>query len=54
MSNSDAERPRLAEEEDEAPSKGPNLVLIYSLLGLALIIATVVAAFIVFPFYQRR
>lgn len=41
-------------DDDDQPSKGPNLVLIYSLLGLALLIAIVVAAFIVLPFYQRR
>jgi len=41
------------EEEDE-PSKGPNLVLIYSLIALALVSAIAVALLIVFPFYFRR
>jgi hypothetical protein len=41
------------QEEDEA-SKGPNLTLIYSLLGAALLIATGLAALIVLPFYRRH
>ncbi|HUD57747.1 MAG TPA: hypothetical protein VMR02_21135 [Terracidiphilus sp.] len=40
-------------QEDEA-SKGPNLTLIYSLLGAALLIATGLAALIVLPFYHRH
>lgn len=39
--------------EDEAPS-GPNLVLIYGLIGLALLAAMVIAGFIVLPFYHRH
>jgi hypothetical protein len=35
-------------------SRGPNLVLIYSLIGLALIAAIGFAALIVLPFYNRR
>jgi hypothetical protein len=42
-----------AEEGDE-PSKGPNLTLIYSLLGAALLIAMGLAALIVLPFYRRH
>jgi hypothetical protein len=41
-------------EEDDEPSKGPNLVLIYSLLGAALLIAMGLAVLIVLPFYHRR
>lgn len=41
-------------EEDDAPSKGPNLVLIYSLIALALLAAIGFAALIVLPFYNRR
>jgi hypothetical protein len=48
-----SESPERAEEEDE-PSKGPNLVLIYSLLGMALLAAMAIAVLIVFPFYHRR
>ena len=42
-----------ANEQDD-PSKGPNLVLIYSLIALALVSAIAVALLIVFPFYLRR
>ena len=41
-------------DQDEAPSTGPNLVLIYSLIALALVAAIAVALMIVFPFYLRR
>jgi hypothetical protein len=40
--------------EDDEPSKGPNLTLIYSLLGAALLIATGLATLIVLPFYHRH
>jgi hypothetical protein len=40
-------------EEDE-PSKGPNLVLIYSLLAAAFIAAVAISVLIVLPFYHRR
>jgi hypothetical protein len=42
-----------ADPEDE-PSQGPNLVLIYSLIALALAVAIGFAMMIVFPFYLRR
>jgi hypothetical protein len=41
------------QSEDE-PSKGPNLVLLYSLLIVALLLATGFAALIVLPFYHRH
>ena len=43
-------------EREDAPasSKGPNLVLLYSLLGLALLAALAIAGLIVMPFYHRR
>lgn len=47
-SNGDEENP------DETPAQGPNLVLLYSLIGLALVAAIVFAMMIVLPFYQRR
>jgi hypothetical protein len=53
MSNKDPGGQERMEEEDE-PSKGPNLVLIYSLLGAALLIAMGLAVLIVLPFYHRR
>ena len=40
--------------QDDAPNSGPNLVLIYSLIALALLGAIAIAAFIVFPFYIHR
>jgi hypothetical protein len=42
------------QEEEDEPSKGPNLVLIYSLLGAALLVAMGLAVLIVLPFYHRR
>ncbi len=41
-------------EPEEAPSKGPNLVLLYSLIAAALVAAIVFALLIVRPFYLRR
>ncbi|MGD1063751.1 MAG: hypothetical protein ABR860_10870 [Terracidiphilus sp.] len=35
-------------------SQGPNLVLLYSLIALALAVAIGLAALIVLPFYQHR
>lgn len=40
--------------EPDEPSTGINLTLIYSLLAVALIAATVIALFIVLPFYRRH
>jgi len=40
--------------EEEEPSQGPNLVLLYSLIALALVAAIGFAMTIVFPFYIRR
>ena len=37
----------------EAESRGPNLILIYSLIGLAFLAAMAAAALIVLPFYRR-
>lgn len=36
------------------PSGGPNLVVLYSLIAAALLVAIGLAALIVLPFYQRR
>jgi hypothetical protein len=41
-------------EEEDGHGKGPNLVLIYGLLVLALAAAIGLALMIVFPFYHRR
>lgn len=41
------------QQESEPESSGPNLVLLYSLIALALVTAIVLAALIVLPFYRR-
>jgi hypothetical protein len=48
----DPERTQKDEPEEEK-SSGPNLVLLYSLIALALIVAMGLAVLIVFPFYRR-
>lgn len=52
----DAERPETGKEESpgDEPSQGPNLVLLYSLIALAMAVAIGLAALIVRPFYLRR
>jgi hypothetical protein len=40
--------------DGDEPSRGPNLVLLYSLIALALAVAIGLAVLIVLPFYQRR
>jgi hypothetical protein len=54
MNSPDPVAPKPAGEDEAQESKGPNLTLIFSLLGLALLIAIALAVFIVLPFYQRR
>ncbi|HUB30671.1 MAG TPA: hypothetical protein VL967_13285 [Terracidiphilus sp.] len=39
-------------QDDRAP--GPNLTLLYSLVGIALLAAIAIATFIVLPFYRHR
>ena len=41
-------------DQEEEPSQGPNLVLLYSLIALALAAAIGIAIMIVMPFYLRR
>ncbi len=50
---SDLERVK-KDDAVEEPSQGPSLTLLYSLLALALLVATGFAALIVLPFYRRR
>ncbi|HUV70527.1 MAG TPA: hypothetical protein VMW15_12745 [Terracidiphilus sp.] len=50
MSNPD----RNPDLEEDARSRGPNLVLIYSLIALALTAAIGFAVLIVLPFYRHR
>ena len=49
-------RPEAGEKDADGdePSQGPNLVLLYSLIALALAVAIGLAVLIVLPFYQRR
>jgi hypothetical protein len=41
-------------EQDDEPSTGPSLVLMYGLIALALAAAIAFAVMIVMPFYMRR
>jgi hypothetical protein len=41
-------------EPEEEGAQGPNLVLLYSLIALALAVAIGLAVLIVLPFYHRR
>jgi len=41
-------------DEQNSPNRGPNLVLVYGLIVLAMIVAIVIAAMVVLPFYRRR
>jgi len=50
---SDEEQRKAGSSGDE-PATGPNLTLLYSLIGLALAAAIGLAALIVRPFYLRR
>jgi len=50
---SDEEQPKLGGNGNE-PATGPNLILLYSLIGLALAAAIGLAALIVRPFYLRH
>lgn len=43
-----------AADENHEPRSGPNLALIYGLLGVALLAAMAIAGFIVLPFYHRH
>jgi hypothetical protein len=50
----DETRPDPEEGEPEERSSGPNLVVIYGLIALAMLAAIAVAALVVLPFYHRR
>jgi hypothetical protein len=41
-------------DSEDAPAKGPNLVVLYGLVALALAAAIGLALLIVAPFYHRR
>ena len=54
MSNPDPPPTVPAPEDEDPPSTGPSLTLLYSLVALALIAAIGFALLIVLPFYNRR
>lgn len=52
----DPDRPAAGQQDAESgePSQGPNLILLYSLIALALAVAIGLAWLIVLPFYRRN
>jgi hypothetical protein len=46
--------PQMKNEQDEDAPKGPNIVLLYSLVALALAAAIGIAMMIVYPYYLHR
>ena len=50
----ESEDPKSESQEPEEPSKGPSLTVIYIAIAVAMLLATVIAAIIVLPFYLRR
>jgi hypothetical protein len=54
MSNLTKKPDTAPELESDEEQKGPNLILLYALLGLALLAAMAFAVMIVWPFYLRR
>jgi hypothetical protein len=45
---------RTQDDQEEEPSQGPNLVVLYTLIALALATAIGFALLVVMPFYHRR
>jgi hypothetical protein len=54
MSDPKTRRDEEKESSGEDSSQGPSLTLLYSLIALALVVATALAAMIVWPFYKGR
>ncbi len=54
MSNAPQLAPDSADNQEERPSQGPSLTLLYSLIALALAAAIGFALLIVMPFYHRH
>jgi hypothetical protein len=48
------ERRTREDQEEDGSSTGPNLILLYSLIALALAAAIGFALLVVMPFYHRR
>ena len=45
---------RTQDDQEPEPSQGPNLVVLYTLIALALAAAIGLALLVVMPFYHRR
>lgn len=54
MSDEEREADQRETDTDDAPSHGPSLTLLYSLVALALLAAIGFALLIVRPFYHRQ
>jgi hypothetical protein len=54
MSDAERQQPQPPPDPEDSPSPGPNLLLFYSLIGLALLAAIGLALTIVMPFYHRH
>jgi hypothetical protein len=54
MSDVNPPEPDHSGSHEETSRPGPNLILIYGLIALAMLAAIAVAAFIVLPFYNHR
>ena len=53
MNTPEPEDPKLKNEEEDDSPQGPNLVVLYSLIALAILLAIFFAGMIVWPFYQQ-
>ena len=54
MNKTDPAQKGSSQDPDAPSAQGPNLILLYGLLAVALVLAIIVAAFIVLPFYHRH
>ena len=54
MSDVNPPEPDHSGSHEEPSRPGPNLILIYGFIALAMLAAIAVAAFIVLPFYNHR
>ncbi len=54
MSNPEQSQDKKADAAEEEPSQGPNLILLYSIVAIAIAAAIGFALLIVLPFYHRR
>lgn len=54
MSNPEQSTGKPAAAAEDEPSQGPNLILLYSIIAIAIAAAIGFAMLIVLPFYHRR